>query len=265
MSLIPAEGDSLLLETSGTDFSDRQVRDIVSWLIFAIFLSLATGGMQAVLTRLEEHERDSLSLGFGGKSLTSKSKIHELLAGYAAILAGEDDQNAYRAEGVFLGRDMMAASASGPQYMVLFERICSRLKRQLLESFVEETQGPLGRRVFNAVMHGDKVTEEMVSPSMSIRSLRLLILPFPLAGRFESAHQGRRGSNKAERTQDRLPSHFPGHLARSRPVGISLHLSLLCGSLPSVSDHPQSDVQVAGQHSPEKGNDLPRKRLCLRD
>jgi DNA-directed RNA polymerase III subunit RPC3 len=95
--------------------------------------------------------------------LTSKSKIHELLAGYAAILAGEDDQNAYRAEGVFLGRDIMAASASGPQYMVLFERICSRLKRQLLESFVEETQGPMGKRVFNAVMHGDKVTEEMVS------------------------------------------------------------------------------------------------------
>ncbi|KAG7562026.1 hypothetical protein FFLO_02498 [Filobasidium floriforme] len=138
MNVISAEEDSLLLETS------------------------STGGMQAVFTQMREHERDSLSLGFGGKSLTSKSKIHELLAGYAAILAGEDDQNAYRAEGVFLGRDIMAASASGPQYMVLFERICSRLKRQLLESFVEETQGPMGKRVFNAVMHGDKVTEEMV-------------------------------------------------------------------------------------------------------
>lgn len=110
--------------------------------------------------------------------MTSKSKIHELLAGYAAILAGEDDQNAYRAEGVFLGRDIMAASASGPQYMVLFERICSRLKRQLLESFVEETQGPMGKRVFNAVMHGDKVTEEMVSHRDVIIELEHFVSPW---------------------------------------------------------------------------------------
>lgn len=122
-----------------------------------------TGSLQSVFAHLTDAERDSLSFGFGGKSQTSKSKVHELLAGYAALLAGEDNGNAYRAEGVFLGRDMMAPSSSGPQYMVLLERICNRLKKQLLESYVEETQGPVGKRVFNAVMHGDKVTEEMVS------------------------------------------------------------------------------------------------------
>jgi len=126
-----------------------------------------TATMQSVLTHMQDNERDALALGFGGKSMTSKAKIHELLAGYAAILAGEDDQNAYRAEGVYLGRDMMAASASGPQYMVLLERVCSRLKRQLLESYVEQTHGPVGKRVFNAVLHGDKVTEEMVSLDMT--------------------------------------------------------------------------------------------------
>jgi hypothetical protein len=126
-------------------------------------LRLAPASMYSVLNHLKEVERDALSLGFGGKSVTSKAKVTELLGGYAAILAGEDDGNAFRAEGVFLVRDMMAGSASGAQYMVMFERICNRLKRQLLESYVEETQGPIGKRVFNAVMHGDKVTEEMVS------------------------------------------------------------------------------------------------------
>lgn len=120
--------------------------------------------MHTILAHLSDTERDSLSLGLGSRSITSKSKIQEILAAYASILAGEDNNNAWASDGVFMTRNMMAASAAGAQYTVAYEKICTRMKRQLMEAYVESLEGGVGRRVFNAVLSGDKVTEEMVSP-----------------------------------------------------------------------------------------------------
>jgi hypothetical protein len=217
--------------------------------------------MTSVLTLMQDQERDALSLGFGGKSLTSKAKIHELLAGYAAILAGEDDQNAYRAEGVFLGRDMMAASASGPQYMVLLERICTRLKRQLLESYVEETHGPLGKRVFNAVMHGDKVTEEMVSDRSHCG--RLINVPDQIlfSDRSEGVDQWRAGTRKTGSAQERFHGHVSSHCQRSRPIRQPMHFSILRRPFSSISDYSHADVQSHRQLASEEGigiREIPR-------
>lgn len=119
--------------------------------------------LSAALTHMSNTDKDMLSFGLGADKMASRKRIGELAAAFAELLSGQDDQGADRSDGVFLVKDVIGARATGGAYRVLFERVGERLKRQLLDAFVEERWGPEARRLLRVLSQGQKLSESSVS------------------------------------------------------------------------------------------------------
>ncbi len=122
-----------------------------------------TTSVTMLLPHLTETEKDSLSFGFGASSSTSRSRQAELVSAYLALLAGEDNMAADRASGVFLEAEGGGSKGGGQQYRVALERVCGRLKRQLLDSVVLEKWGDEGKRLIKIIEISGMINEPKVS------------------------------------------------------------------------------------------------------
>lgn len=115
------------------------------------------------LAGMSPTDKDRLSFGLGATKLGANKRLGELAAAFAELMAGEDDMGAGQSDGVFLIKDTVGARATGGSYRVAFERVCERLKRQLLEAFVEERWGSEAKRLIRVLGSGQKLGESSVS------------------------------------------------------------------------------------------------------
>ncbi len=125
--------------------------------------------VHSIVSHLSEDEKDSLSYGFGSKTIASRSKVPELLSAYSAILAGEDNKAmSFKAtsEGIFLKREEVGGGGGmtgAASYTVPIERVCARLKLGVLEGMVEEMFGRNAVRIFRVIGYEIKALEITVS------------------------------------------------------------------------------------------------------
>jgi DNA-directed RNA polymerase III subunit RPC3 len=124
-------------------------------------LASAPTSVAMMLPQLSDKERDALAIGFGAKYPSSRNRAAELVSAYCALLAGEDNLHADRAQGVFLENEG-GSRGGGSQYRVSLEKVCGRLKRQLLDAVVTEKWGNNAKRLISIIELNGMTSEPKV-------------------------------------------------------------------------------------------------------